>query len=395
MKAQSEQEEHLLTGATGRLFVVASLGWFFLRMGRGLLPTLLPAIVESLKITSVQAGFGLSILWALYALSQYPSGRLSDQLSRKTLLVASLLCMVAAFTVFYGSLTYHLFLLGAAVLGIGGGFYPTAARALISDMYSERRGQAYGVHGMLGSLGSAVAAGLAVLALAVADWRTAFLPVILGIGGVMIATHSFSREKYVFRRVDLALVQSFRRLFRDRQTLWLLLSYTGFSFTYQSTTSFLPTFLNLEKGFSMGIASGGFALLYIVGSAAKPVAGRLGDQFGRRGVAVGALVLGIVGLLGMLVAEGRLAVLASIGIFAAGLMAYPPVMIAHLMEVFPSDTMGGDYGAFRTIFIGLASLGPTYVGYVADVYSYTVAFAILGICLAASSAIVMALIFDE
>lgn len=145
----------------------------------------------------------------------------------------------------------------------------------------------------------------------------------------------------------------------------------------------------------MGVASGGFALLYLVGSAAKPVAGQLGDQFSRRGVAVGALAFGIAGLIGMLVADGRFAVLASIGLFAAGLMAYPPVMIAYLMKVFSSETMGGDYGSFRTCFIGFASLGPTYVGYVGDVYSYTVAFATLGVCLAVSLLIIVALILNE
>lgn len=72
---------------------------------------------------------------------------------------------------------------------------------------------------MLNSMGSAVAARVAVIALSLADWRSAFLPATAGIDTVALAMHAFSRERYVVQRVDLGLGPPFCTLFRNRQTL--------------------------------------------------------------------------------------------------------------------------------------------------------------------------------
>jgi len=81
-------EERLFSGSSGRLLLVASVGWASIHGGRLLLSPLLPRITADLGITNARAGFALTLLWGLYALLQFPSGRLSDRLSRKTLLVA-------------------------------------------------------------------------------------------------------------------------------------------------------------------------------------------------------------------------------------------------------------------------------------------------------------------
>lgn len=225
MRSRDDYEERLFTKYTGRVFIATSIGWLFLRMGRGLLPPLLSTIIRDLGITSVKAGFGLTILWAVYAVSQYPSGRFSDQLSRKTIIVIALVFLIIGFTVLFGTLT---FLLGMTILGLEAGLYPTAARALVSDLFVERRGQAYGIHDALGSVGTAMAAGLAVVALSLAGWRSAFLPVILGATGAMIAIHFWNLEPYTFRGAELEIRTTVARLFRNKRTLWLLVAYTLF-----------------------------------------------------------------------------------------------------------------------------------------------------------------------
>lgn len=63
-----------------------------------------------------------------------------------------------------------------------------------------------------------------------------------------------------------------------------------------------------------------------------------------------------------------------IGRYALGHGAFGPVMSAHLMDFFPDGNMGGDLGAVPTGYLGVASLGPAYVGIVADESNYAVAF---------------------
>jgi MFS family permease len=354
-----------------------------------MLPPLLPRIIDTLQITSTQAGFALTLMWGLYSLCQYPSGRLSDHLSRKTLLVSGSVLLGFGFGIVWATVSYPMFLTGVAVVGLGAGLYPTAARALISDLFVARRGQAFGVHTAAGDLGNAAAAGLAAGAVAFMTWQAAFLPMTVLFGGLLIVLHLWSREPYVFNRVDLELRSTGRRLFATSQVRWLLVAYILFAFTWQSFTGFLPTFLQVEKGLSVGLASTGFAMFFIVGMAVKPVAGLLGDRLGRTRVAVGGLLVGLSGLVSLLLASSTLIVFFGIGIFAVGLMSFPPVMQAFFMDIFPDRSMGGDLGGIRTIYIGIGSIGPTYVGFAAGIQSYTTAFAGLVVCVFLSMVILI------
>ena len=382
------QRERLVTDYSGRLFLAISLGWLFIQMGRQVLPPLLPNIIDDLLITSTQAGFALTLMWGLYALCQYPSGRLSDRLSRKTLLVVALALLSFGFFVLQGTASYSIFLIGVAIVGLGAGLYPTAARALVSDLFVSRRGQAFGLHTAAGDLGNASAAGLAVVAVALATWQTAFLPMIVVFGGLLFVLHLWSRESYVVEHVSLGVRTTGQRLFTNGRLPWILVTYILFAFTWQSTTAFLPTFLQVEKAFSVGLASTGFAVFFLVGMTVKPIAGLLGDRIGRSTVAITALLVGLTGLSSMLLVEGTAFLFVAIVIFAAGLMSFPPVMQAYLMDLFPDESMGGDLGGMRTIYIGLGSIGPTYVGFVAGKESYTTAYVGVAVCLLLSASIV-------
>jgi predicted MFS family arabinose efflux permease len=394
-----ESRERLLTGYSGRLLVAVSLGWAAIQSGRLVLSPLLPTVMEGLAITDFEAGMALSLMWGLYALCQYPSGRLSDNLTRKTLLVSGLALLVAGFVALASAPNYLLFLFGAAVVGLGAGLYPTPARALVSDLFVKRRGQAFGIHTASGDLGGAAAAGLAVVALAFAGWRSAFMPVIVVLAAVALALYVWGREAFTPPEADREGVvegladarATARRLWKNPRMRWLLLAYALFAFTWQSATGFLPTFLRASKGFRPGLASGGFAALFVVGAVVKPLSGSLGDRFARATVAAGALVAAAGALVGLLAASGTLAVGVAVVVFAAGLMAYPPVMQALLMDTFPDGSMGGDLGATRTVYLGLGSLGPSYVGFVAGRVSYAAAFAGLLGCLLVSAAIVVGL----
>lgn len=380
--------ETLLTGYGGRLLLTISLGWATIQAGRLVLSPLLPTVIDRLTITPFEAGVALSVLWGLYALLQFPSGRLSDRLSRKTLLASGLSLLLVGFGVLSTAVSYPLFLFGAAVVGVGAGLYPTAARALVSDHFVERRGEAFGLHTASGDAGGAAAAGLAVAALALWTWRSAFVVVLAVLVVVLVVLHRLSREPYELRRVPLDVRGTGGRLVRNRRVRWLVVAYCLFAFTWQGATGFLPTLLQAEKGLSPALASAGFGALFAVGAVVKPLAGSLGDRTRRAPVAAAVLAVGGVALAGLLVAGSTVGVLAATVAFAAGLMGFPPVMQSYLMDVFPAETMGADLGVARTVYIGVGSLGPTYVGFVAGRLGYGAAFLGLVGCLVVASAIV-------
>jgi predicted MFS family arabinose efflux permease len=382
-------DERLVTGYTGRLLLAVSLGWASIQAGRLVISPLLPAITADLGLSTTRAGVTLTVIWGLYALLQYPSGRLSDRLSRTTLLVGGLLFVSVGFAALANAVGFLTLLVGAAVIGLGAGFYPTPARGLVSDLFVERRGAAFGIHTASGDSGGALAAGLATVVLAVATWRAAFLPVVAVLLGVAAALHLWSREGYVLASVDLAVADTGRRLLAEPGLRRLLLAYSLYAFTWQSAVGFLPTYLRFGKGFSPGVANAGFAALFVVGAVVKPLSGGLGDRVPRALLAPAVLVVAAAALAGVVLAGTPLAATAGVVAFAAGLMAFPPVMQAYLMDSFPTDSMGGDLGAMRTVYIGLGALGPTYVGAVADAVGFRAAFLGLVACLVASSALIV------
>ena len=381
MGIQGEYEERLLTGYTGRVFLVASIGYLVVHLGRNILSPLLPNIMDSLQITSFQAGVALSLLGVMYAASMYPGGHLSDRLSRKTVIVGAASLTLVGFAVVGVAASYPPFLIAAAIIGLGAGLYWIALRALLADLFIVRRGQAFGLQDALGSAGPLAAAGGAIVVLWLGNWQLAFPAVIVALVGMLVLIHVWLREPYVLSPVSFEALETGRRVFSNQRIRRLSLAYTAVIFPVQGVIGFLPAYLQLERGFSPTLASLGFALLFLGAMISMPIAGSLGDRFGYLYVAIGGICLAGIGLGTFLVAPGRTPVLIGVLIYAGGTFAFPPVIQAHLMTVFPDASMGGDYGAFKTIYAGIGSLGPAYVGLIAGLVSYAIAFAGLMGCL--------------
>lgn len=391
MARMTTGEERLFTGRAGNLLVILSVGWAVYRIGMMALSPLLPDIIAGLAITPFQAGLALSLSWALNALGQFPSGRLSDQLSRKTLLVTGLSVLAAGFGLIGVAGGYPGFLLGVGLVGVGAGLFPTPARALITDLFEERRGQAYGIHTASGDLGAAIAAVVAVAALALGSWRLAFLPGVVVLPMVVVLLYHRSDEPFVVTRVGFEAAATVRRLFGQSTMRRLLFAFSLYGFTWMGATSFLPTYLQAEKGFSPALASAAFASLFVIGTVAKPVGGHLGDEYGHVPVTVASFAVSATGL-GVVVAGTDVPTIAiGVALFSAGLLAIPPLLLVVLMDIFPDTSRGGDLGATRSVWLGVGSLGPTFVGFVAEQLSYGVAFAgLVGFLLVSGGVVVLA-----
>lgn len=375
------EQERLFTGYTGRVTIALSLGWLATQLGAKLIPPLLPTIIAALAITPSKAGFALTITGAIRSLLLYPGGRSSDLLSRTTVLVAGLGVMAVGYAVLTGTFTYPVFLFGLAVIGIGSGMYNIPTRAFFSELFVERRGEALGVFAAAGMLGSALAAALAIVALQITTWRLAFVPVVGVLILVLVLLHVWSREPYRIALIDLGVWETISRVFRTTTLRYLVLVYTLVIFTWTGTLGFLPTFLQADKAFSPTLASAWFAIPPIVGVLVMPIAGGLSDRFSRLPVMVFVVLLAVLGLGIMVVSTGLVSITLGVVVFSMGLMSFTPVMQSYLLDIFPNDSAGGDFGAFKTVYSGLASFGPMYVGVVAEHASYTTAFGGMILCL--------------
>ncbi len=374
------------------MFATFTMVTLFGSLGRLVLSPLLPTIIADLEISRAAAGVGLTVLWAFTALAQFPGGRLSDALSRKTMLLAGLGANVVGFTMLALSDGYAQLVVSLAIVGVGTGLFIPAKYLVLTELFVERRGRAFGVNSAAAEIGGVLASVAAVAVLALGAWRVTFVPVagILLLG--ILAFAVWSDERVTLARTRLDVRGTARRLVGNRDLLLLLVTFSLFSFVWQGVTGFLPDFLHVHKEFSQTFASNAFAVLFVVAAIVTPVVGSLGDRLGHARVGVLTPLVGSVGLGVIILAGDRVGVLAGIAVLASGIGSFWPLLYAHLMDALPDQDMGGDFGATRTVFMGLGSLGPAYVGVVVDVSGYVTAFVGFVGCLLVTTALLVAIV---
>ncbi len=389
--SSTSNSERLFRDYSGRMLIILTAGSIFATFGRRVLSPLLPAIIADLSITPFRAGIALSIATACYAVLQYPSGRMADQLTRRTVLVGSLTAVFLGAALLSVTPTYLVFVLGAGLIGVSEGLYGPASRALLSDLFTARRGQAFGLLNASIDLAGISAAAAAIGVLAIAGWQLTFRVVALAVLPVLALLWYLSREPIELSRFDVGIRETGARLLSFSQVKWIALAYIFYMVTVQGAVAFIPTLLALEHGFSETAASAIFGAMFATGLVVKPLAGRLSDRFPRLYVSGTGLLFATAGLVILVVAPAPVFALAGVLVWAAGGKMFPPVMQAYLMDTFDEESKGGDFGALRSVFLIVASIGPAYVGFVAGRTTYTFAFGTLIVCVLASAAIVIGL----
>jgi MFS family permease len=361
-------------------------------------------------MTTLTAGVALGALQAVYALTQFPSGRLSDRFTRPSLVVPGLIALLGAFLLLSVATAVWLFVAGTVLFGVGKGLFAVPSRAQLSDLFVAKRGQALGLYaagtdfgGILAAVGGVlVTGGGALLGLPDAalvplqlGWRDPFAPIAVVLGLVAVAYVGWNRDPYRLGRTDVQLVATVRRLATTRAQREALLAFALFYFVVGAWVNFLPTYLTRAKGVSEPVAAGLFAVVFVVGIVIKPAAGLVSDRVPRRVVAAGGMLFGVGALGGVVLASSVSVIAAAIAVYAIGYKTVFPVADALLLDAAPDENVGGDLGAARAVFIGVGALGPVYMGGLADSASFEIAFVGLGTCLVVAAALLLRGLRDD
>jgi predicted MFS family arabinose efflux permease len=375
-RVQTERLRSVLPTASyrSRMLLVFSLGWAVLQGGRFLLPPLLPAISDTFALSSSFAGLALTAFGLVYALAQYPAGTYSDHLSRASLVLPAFVVLIAGFALVGLGPTAVVFVVGLLALGVGKGLFASPTRALVSDLFPGNRGRALGIYSAGTDLGGLLAAGLAAAVLATTVWRVAFVPVVVVLALVAVLFVVWNREPYAVGRVPFAPRETVSRIVATRAQRERLLAYSLFYFAVGGLTNFYPLLLVESGGFSATLASGAFALIFAVGIVIKPAAGAVSDRYPRLLVSIAGLLVAAGGLALIVLASSLPLVALGTVLTAIGYKTQFPIADAAVIEAAPDDSVGGDLGAARAVFLTANAVGPGFVGVVADTASYALAF---------------------
>ncbi|MEV6259941.1 MFS transporter [Streptomyces sp. NPDC051784] len=372
------------------------LAWIVDYIDRLVINLALPHIGIEFGIDRTQQGLVLSAFFLAYATCQIPGGLLADRFGSKRILLWAMLVW-SVFTALTGTAWSFVALVVIRVLfGAGQGIFPAAAMKAVAERTGPaERMTASGWISSSNAFGAVVAPLIAGPVIALWGWRMSFYAV----AGLGVATFVLVRLLLPPARPVTGMEKT-----GGGGTLALLATppmwlYVGMLFGYGmlawGLNSWIPSYLQTERGLSLERSGLLSALPALFGGIAMILSGRCADRVKGRPALLVAPSMAVAGaaVLAMTQAESLVAfeILLCLA-YAACTFCFTPIFAVPLRTL--STRLSG--GASGMINFGGQSAGivvPILMGYLADTYSFTVAFAVLG--LGAALTAVLALIAPQ
>ncbi|WP_331236271.1 MFS transporter [Natronorarus salvus] len=365
-------------------------------------PPIIPLLVADFGISYGQAGFLLTVFFAMYVLFQLPAGALADRIGKRRLLVGGLFGMAAGIALAATASTYGTLVVAQTIAGIGGATFHPTGMAIVSDVETERtEGKAMGVFGFGGALGTLsaplVVGGLAALF----GWRVALAgAVALGTLVTLAILPSISDGgegddgdgrttlsdggRQFSPGGALRSVRSAVAVPVTRGVVILFLVTLVLSLQHRAIQTFTTAYVGGATGGSISVGNLAFFTLLLGGSVASLWAGDLADRFDRRLLGVGAALataglvattLVLTDLLGGLPPVALIAVLAVwFALIGVGMYASYPVKNALVSEQADAAYSGSLFGVIQTASAVGSASGPAIVGVLSDRWGVAAAF---------------------
>lgn len=369
-----------LTGQRrGRLLAMIATGWFLVLGMRFVVPAILPTIREVFRIDNATAGLAVTVLWLTYAGMQFPTGALIDRVGERWLLVAAAVLSGVGSVTYWFAPQFGLFLAATAVFGLGTGLYGPTRGTVLSRTFDAREGAAFGIVLGAGSVGAAVLPAAAAAVTGRWGWRVALAGVapaffLLAVGlAVSVPDRDTGDRDGHTLATDLRAAAGALR--RPRVAL-AVAGATLMLFAFQAVTAFLTTYLVDVRSLTQSTAGLFLSLLFVGGATAQFTTGTLADRYGTPRVLTAVAVVSVLPLLAVPMVESDVAL--ALASFAIGFrMSSGPLSNAYIVDLLPEAARGTAWGALRTGFFAVGSLGSTVVGALADRGLFTESFYLL------------------
>jgi MFS family permease len=223
---------------------------------RGALPTAAFLIQSDLHLTSKQLGWLLSAFFWTYATVQIPVGWLAERYGAQRVLALGLAVWALATMLVGVASSYLILLLLRLMLGLGeSAGFPCTSKILASVVPTAGLGTANGIVAFAYLLGPAVGTFIGGLLIARYGWRATFFV----FGGLsLLWLWPWSRVRFQQRAAPAAAAQvaTLGMILRQRSLWGTGLGHFSSNYTFYFMLSWLPFYLQTERGFSTtGMAS--------------------------------------------------------------------------------------------------------------------------------------------
>ena len=366
-----------------KLIMVLFVCMVIMGLDRSSVSVAAPIMMEELGIAPSQMGLLLSAFFWTYTLCNIPAGRLADRFGAKKVLAgaAAIWSIASALT---GCMS-NLIGLMAARMGVGvgeAGVFPTMAKIAAEQFPGRERATATGCYLAGARLGYALTPVVIGFLIAQFNWRLAFI--ITGVGSLLFCMFWFfwydEQEGRVFAKSVDAEIElekqavPWLKLLTNRNILGLFVAKFGANYLYFMFLTWIPSYLVMERGFSI-LEMGFYASLpFIVAFITQPLTGFISDfiirrgfskTLARKGVLVIAQALSATIIAVAFVDDPMIAILIlTVNIAAASTIG--GMMQTMASEIAPFGMAATVTGAMNTVGAIAGVLAPTLTGIIVE-----------------------------
>ncbi|HGM4929200.1 TPA: MFS transporter [Serratia marcescens] len=366
-----------------KIVVVLCLGWAVIWIYRTVLTPIFPEIQQTIGAHSnAEMGLIASFYFFAYTGMQIPAGILVDKFGKKVVLIPGFCLFIIATLLIGNATSLTMVYAGSLLAGMGCGSYYGSAYSLSSENIPlERRGLATAVINSGSALGMAI--GLIASSLLVKSFNMNWQIMLFIITGLLVVmTLVFAvvikgSQPQAPAAVSQTAAPTAAEPEEDGQpsglfSLRMISAYTMYFATcygYYMIVTWLPSFLQQERGFE-GVAIGFSSAL--VAFASVPGAlffSRMSDRFRNKKVQLIIFLelCAAVMLVCTVISPDSTMLLISLILYGLlGKLAVDPIMISFVADNAPKKGYGTSFGVFN--FFGMSSsvIAPFLTGVISD-----------------------------
>ena len=356
---------------------------------------MMPALRDLLNVSYTELGLAITVMNAVSAVTQAPTGFIVDRYGPRLLLFIGVLIGSAGFILVGLVPTYPMLIAGAVLIGLGNAVYHPADYSILSaEMPPARMGRAYSIHSFTGYIGFAIAPPLVLALLWLDGVRLALIAT--GLIGVVLALPLLpeipGEQRGLTQRRSSPQVRTSSKALVTPAVIALTLMFT----TLNMSTGMLQTFMMvaLEQLIDMPLMLGNRALtlflsMLVVGIIIGGfIADRLKHQSTMAAVGLGsaAVLICVVGAVNLGV-SGTMLVIGVAGLLAGIIVPSRDMLVR---QASPPDAVGRVFGIVTTGFNFGGMVAPIVGGMLVDhhapawIFYSSAAFMLLTVVIAVS-----------
>lgn len=332
---------------------------------------MLPALREMLQVSYTDVGLAITVMNAVSAITQAPTGFIVDRYGARLLLFIGVLVGASGFILIGLVPVYPMLIVGAVLIGLGNAVYHPADYSILSaEMNPARMGRAYSIHSFTGYLGFAIAPPVVLGLMWLGGPRLAL--VASGVIGIILALPLLPDIAPERRNVA-----SRRGVPKAKASAWALITPAVVALTLMFTmlnmsTNMMQTYMvvSLDQLFGLSHAVGNTGLTVFLSTLVVGIiiGGFIADRVRSQSM-VAAAGFGLAALLIVLVGTldvGAVATVSLIGL--AGLLAgiIMPSRDLLVRKASPPDAVGRVFGIVTTGFNFGGMVAPIIGGMLVD-----------------------------